>query len=414
MDDFNPTEGQARALELIKSLPKRYPNGGGLAIISGYAGTGKTTLLKVLAKDDPLMFVLTPTGKAAVRVKEAAGCDSMTLHRWMYIPRKNEETGELTYDLRKPEELRIPTYGTLIIDEASMIGAKVFEHLRLFVAALGLNLVLIGDGFQLAPVEMDPELAGFSVFKVPDAERVDLTVVLRQALDSPIIRVSTMVREDGDISNALLELDFVPVAKMDDAAKETWDQRGVIICHRNVTRHSINAKIREMRGLSPDVLETDEPLLVMKNNYDLNVFNGEVFTVDKLLDKHGPVVVTDRPKNKSMYMNYQEATFFDNPQTAVISPEEVFGKSQDIDPDFIGRDGRRLLRQVYQYRGMEPPAFMNSNLGYALTCHKSQGSEWPYALVILEPSVRLGQQEGRRWLYTALTRAKNSVRVCTL
>lgn len=414
MNDFTPTAGQAQALELIKSLPKRFPGGGGLAIISGYAGTGKTTLIRVLAEENPGTFVLTPTGKAAVRVKEAAKCDAMTIHRWMYIPRKDEKTGYMSWDLRQPQELKLPVNGTLLIDEASMITAKMFEHIRLFVSALGLNLVLIGDGFQLAPVEMDPTLSGFSVFKVTEAERVDLTEVLRQALDSPIIRVSTLVRTDPDINNALLELDFVPEARLDQAAVDTWDQRGVIISHRNVTRHRLNNRIREMRGLKEGELQTDEPLLVVKNNYDLNVFNGEVFTVDKLQDQHGPLTVTDRHKNKSLFMRFQEVTFFDNPQTAVISPEEIFGRSEDIDPDYIGGTIRRHLKDVYSIRGVPPPSFMDANLGYALTCHKSQGSEWPYALVVLEPSVRLGQQEGRRWLYTALTRAKASVKVCTL
>ena len=114
MNDFIPTAGQAEALAVIRSMPEKFPGGGGLAIISGFAGTGKTTLLKVIAQETPDLFVLTPTGKAAVRVKQAAGCDAMTIHKWQYTPVKNEETGEYRFDMKEAKDLRLPPNRTLI------------------------------------------------------------------------------------------------------------------------------------------------------------------------------------------------------------------------------------------------------------------------------------------------------------
>lgn len=416
MNDFKPTEGQAKALDIIRGLAQKHPNGGGLAIIAGYAGTGKTTLIRVLAQENPTLFVLTPTGKAAVRVKEAAGCDAKTIHSWMYSPRKNEITGSVNFICKNQDELLLPPNRTLIVDEASMISEKVFTDLWMFVRALGLNLVLIGDGFQLAPVEADPEKQKFSVFNIQEADRVELTEVLRQALESPIIRVSTRIRTESDMGAAIHDLNLIPERDLERHLAETFMAHGAIICHKNRTRQEINSTIRRLRGLPADILQTDEPLLVLRNNYELDVFNGEVFTIEALQDKHGPYPIVDRYKNKTMFMTFQEVVFRDLPNSrAAVSLEEVFGKSGDMDPDSVSRGIRSKLKETYRDREeCVKPTFIHTNLGYALTCHKSQGSEWPVTLVVVEDSVKTSTLEGRRWFYTALTRARDSVKVCWL
>src|SRR5574343_285121 len=411
-DDFKPTAGQEEALRVIREMPQRFPGGGGLAVISGYAGTGKTTRLKVLATDTPLLFVLTPTGKAAVRVKQAAGCDAMTIHRWQYKPMKDEETGEYRFDMKEAKELRLPPNKTLIVDEASMVTSQVFEHLRYFVQTLGMNLVMIGDGFQLPPVERDPKKQAFSVFTVPADIKVNLTEVLRQALENPIIRIGTDIRTNANIMSSVLQLPVVLSSQLDQALLDNWNRGGVIICHKNQTRHDLNNRIRELRGLPKNLLREDEPLLVTKNNYDLDVFNGEVFTIGELGRRHLKYAVTDRRKHKTLYMEIQEVRFTDKPCEAVVSPEEIFGKAADLDPDAIKHGSKQCMARDYpELSKEERPQHLHANLGYALTCHKSQGSEWPEALIFIEDSVRLSTQEGRRWLYTALTRSKDKVRV---
>jgi len=419
---FTPTQGQQEALDVIRKMPERFPTGGGVAVISGYAGTGKTTLLKVLAEENPFTFVLTPTGKAAVRVRQATGCRAMTIHRWQYEPKKDEKSGEYRFSPRESSTLEIPPNQTLIIDEASMIPHTVWEHLRFFCQALALNIVLIGDGFQLAPVETDPSKKAFSVF-APDFKadfKVNLTEVLRQALESPIIRISTLIRTESDITGPLTQLDIVTEKRLDEALIEMQEKKGVILCHRNQTRHSTNAKVRQLRGLPSDEIQNDEPLLVMKNNYRLDIFNGEVFPVTNLGKVKGPVPVVDRYKNMSMFMHFREAAFKSDeggelPEPANICVEEVFGSVGKIDTDAIAKASSFLMREAYS--DLDPalrPPHVHANFGYALTCHKAQGSEWGEAVVIMEDSVRLGTAEGRRFLYTALTRARNRVRVCWL
>lgn len=419
MSNFTPTAGQADALRIIREMPKCHPGGGGVAVISGFAGSGKTTLLRVLAEENPGMFVLTPTGKAAVRVKQAAGCDAITIHKWQYTPRKDEKTGEYSFEQRPANELQLPVNGTLIIDEASMIPKTVWDHLYFYCQALGLNIVLIGDGFQLPPVEVDPTKKAFSVFAEDFRadHRVVLTEILRQALESPIIRISNLIRTEPDITSAILQLETVSEKALEECLLETFNSQGVAICHRNATRHQMNVKVRGLRGLASETLARGEPLLVTKNNYRLGVFNGEVFTLGPLTKLHGPIPVVDRYKNLSMYLGFQEVGLQDLPSPAVVCPEEVFGKIGTMDLDAIQKASRGLIRGVYQRDLRDPesaPHHMHANLGYVLTCHKSQGSEWSDAVVLMESSIRIGTPEGRRWVYTALTRAKNRVRVCWL
>lgn len=414
MSDFTPTAGQAMALEAIRSMPKLFPGGGGVAVISGYAGTGKTTLLKVLYAETPDTFVLTPTGKAAVRVREAAGCDAMTIHKWMYNPKKDGETGEYTFDQKDKKDLKVPPNKTLIVDEASMIGATVFKHLHWFCSQLGLNIVLIGDGFQLPPVERESQESGFSVFNSNFKAdiRVNLTEVLRQALESPIIRISTDLRTKTDIMSAVAALPVVLTSGLDQAMIANGEAGGVIVCHKNQTRHDLNVRLRKLRGLPDGVLVEDEPLLVVKNNYELDVFNGEVFTVKELGKKHPSEAVKDRYKNKSMYMSFQELVLKENERGAVVAVQEVFGKADGMNPDAIKKGSASAMKKAYGGKVKEDrPQHMHANLGYAMTCHKSQGSEWPEALIFIDDSIRLGTTEGRRWAYTALTRAKNKVSV---
>lgn len=414
MSTFTPTKGQAEALDAIRSLPKRFPNGGGVLVISGYAGTGKTTLLKVLAEEVSGLFVLTPTGKAAVRVKEAAGCDALTIHRWQYSPSVDEQTGECRFTQKNIEDLRLPSNGVIIVDEASMVQKQVWEHLYQFCRALQLSVVLIGDGFQLPPVEPDPTKRAFSVFGADFFAdlRVNLTEVLRQALESPIIRVCTQIRTKSDYSSALVEIDCVGEQGLGDALLESYKNKGVVICHQNKTRHSTNNSIRTLLKMPGDRLLVDEPLLVVKNNYNLNMFNGEVFRTKALESASSPVPVVDSYAHKSLYMVFQQVrldpTMSDEKSSLCL--EEIFGRTQGVSPEAIKKGSKKYYRDQ-GFRGKEIPEHLHVNLGYTLTAHKCQGGEWDSGLVIVEPSVKMGTEEGRRWLYTAFSRMRKALKV---
>ena len=420
---MNLTAGQQTAIQSIIELQRKYPEGGGICVIGGYAGTGKTTLIQTLQEEhgDDLL-VVTPTGKAAVRVREAAGARAQTIHRWLYAVMEDEKTGALNWQTREMGTVERPGCGVLGVDEASMVGFEMFRDLYRFTREMELNLVLIGDGFQLPPVESDVRFKDFSVFspELPADYKVQLTEIVRQALDSPIVRCSRDIREGRWPEEALGQLPTVSANNLISEMTRVWEGEGATICHRNTTRHTLNSSIREARGLPANQLQRREPLLVTQNNYRMEVYNGEVVDVDTL---YGPlntdsIPVTDRFRGASCYVNFIQVGVRSpvlGPKKAVVCDREVFGTLGDVGPHRARRECTYLLdsmRHGGEDEEADMPVYLHSNLGYTLTCHKSQGSEFPEALVIVEDSVRLNTPEGRRWAYTAITRAKKRIQVC--
>jgi len=418
------TAGQEAAIQAVRDLKKTHPEGGGVGVISGYAGTGKTTLIKILGDEWDDQFVLTPTGKAAVRVREATGLKAKTIHRWQYEPEEDEETGDVTFKHREIGTVEIPSSGVLIIDEASMVGFDVFSDLYSYAKRLQLNIVLIGDGFQLPPVEPEVIKQKFSVFSpdFPANFKVQLTEVLRQALDSPIIRVSMKVRTENFAEDALGELETVVPSQLYPEALTVWENEGATISHRNITRHQINNGIRKIKGF-PDVPQLHEPLLVTKNNYALDVYNGEImpmllkpFKLNRL-----PYPVTDRYRNASTFIDYYITEIMTpwGKKNVLIADKEAFGTMGDVSVYASKKAARKLIDTWYGHPDKEDtdgkrPVYLNANLGYALTAHKSQGSEFGNVLVVMEPTIRLNSLEGRRWCYTAITRSKKKLKICWL
>lgn len=405
---LKPTKGQQEALDLIHMLGGSLAAPGDVAVISGPAGTGKTSLLRLVDNEQRGRFVLTPTGKAASRVKVASGLDAQTIHKWQYHPEEDPLTGKVSFFRQHVADLRLPPDDVLLVDESSMISKDVWMDLHGFATELGLRVVLIGDGFQLPPVETDFTKKAFSVFAddFPATYRVNLTEVLRQALESPIIRTVTGIRLGANINDALAE--WETGEDLNDLAMKTWKEGGAIIVHRNATRQDLNRKMRALQGLRPDRLGTGEPLLVMKNDYEADVFNGEVHTADEV-EYIGEAICVDRYNGISFEASFSWVRSGEREFT--VCNEEIFGKLPDKFWHGALYRGARLacLEARLDYR-----PFVQTNMGYVLTCHKSQGSEWPSVLVVVEPSLRMGGPEGRRWIYTALTRARETLRVTFL
>lgn len=423
------TQGQLMALSAISEVGKSHPDGGGIVVISGYAGTGKTTLLRTLAEDGKKLTVLAPTGKAAMRAMEVAPVNASTIHRWLYEVAEDPENGKLLSTLK--DSVIIPSNRTIFVDEASMVSFKMAKDLFSVCKRNKMNLVFIGDGFQLPPVDFDEGNAGFSVLAsdFPAHYKVQMTEVVRQALDSPIIRASMDVR---DLSSRLTELSALPViptSRLIEESARAFENGGVAICHKNVTRHSLNCDIRKHLGYGEKVVK-GEPLMVLYNNYDVDVYNGEV--VEALTDPQllgtKPVPVRDRFANETMNMWFYmtEVACPIGRAKVLFADQEVFGKNGKIGTKPIRKGGSDYSRYLMVQERKEESGsvsyselneikglpVLNCNFGYALTAHKAQGSEFPEVVVVVEDSVRLHSVEGRRWVYTALTRGKTRVKVC--
>lgn len=403
---FSPTEGQQRAIECVRRL-RDYPKASGCQIV-GYAGTGKTTTIKELGREHRDPIVIAPTGKAALRVTEATGVRATTIHKWLYEYREGT-AGQFSFVLKNPDRITRPACKLVIVDEASMIGQHVWRDLWTTVQRCNLRVVLVGDGFQLPPVENQQTGATgqFSTMTGTFAQqhsfaRVELTEIVRQAAESPVVRAASRLRQFDPGGLRLL-----PEIKTHDlaaACRATLDSGGVIIAHTNVTRQKCNGAMRRPE-LSPG-----EPLLVLRNDYDLGVYNGQQVT---FLGWEQPprdaVVVSDKHKGKTAPVTYGLANVDVDgaPARVLLCPEQI-AASVDLGEHPLSDAARpwARARRLLLPTGQSIP-LLHCNYGYCYTAHKAQGSEWPFALVVLERTVRLSQEEGLRWAYTAITRAKH-------
>lgn len=422
------TKGQEEALAMARKL-KEYKTRPFIAVLAGYAGTGKTTMLKVFAEELGYPIIVTPTGKAALRVKEATGLAAKTIHSWLYDPWEDEQTGEVKYTRKNPEEMDTGDgFPVVVIDESSMVNEDLWNEIHDACTVLKQNILIVGDGFQLPPVQKTQQLAERREFSLLSEhflsdQRVLLTEVMRQALESPIIRASMMIR-DGDCTKAIFELPRIRAAAAVEKAAEIVSGGGVVIVHRNETRNRMNSAIRQHLGKPEDRLVAGEPLLVLQNNYRTQRFNGETMKFSHWVDppgaEHGIDDWIRKQKATSQFgvamSDYDEKT--EKGTKAVLCVQQVLGKLENIHMAAIGKKARILfggsgeetlftpMTEEERERALGIP-IMHANLGYAMTCHKCQGSEYNQVLVVLEPSVKSGMEEGRRWLYTAITRSKD-------
>lgn len=406
------TEGQERARVMVGQMLAQ--DEASFGVLTGFAGTGKTTMQRVLADEHDEPLILAPTGKAALRVTEATGLRAMTIHRWMKAPQQNPKTGEVKYVNKSLDLIELPANHLVVIDEASMVSDELWGDVWALCSSLGLRVLLVGDRFQLPPV-VGKDRPPFSVLTdLRTKHRADLTEVCRQALDSPIIRASMMIRESEEGTMDALT-DHLPLVREDKLVDHFMQMaaRRALVAHRNKTRQRLNLEVRARLGHHQRDLGKGEPLLVLYNNYKIDRFNGEVLSFegwDTVPDE--PVAVRDRFKNLSSMMGFGLARAEGHQVT--LSPEEVFAQTDKMPMGTIARAAKDHAVYRWGYDRPAAPPHLNAELGYCLTAHKAQGSEWDDVLVVLEPTIDVYSVEGRRWLYTAITRARKNVAVCSI
>jgi exodeoxyribonuclease-5 len=412
---FTLTDGQAAADAAVDRLMST--RGFGMCVVAGYAGVGKSTLLRVFgekygSRGKPVCIA--PTGKAALRIREATRLDASTIHRWIYAPKEDPATGIVKFMPRQLQEIQLPPSKMVLLDEASMVGPEVWKDVYQVCKKLDVKLVCVGDAFQLPPVQA-PNAAPFSILS-PEfarhhgAERIELTEVLRQAQGSPTIRASMKLRAGWGL-RALDELRPISMDRFAHVATEVRRAGGVTICHKNTTRAAINAGVRMMLGINDEQPQPGEPLVVLKNTYEAGLVNGES------CEFGGWEIVPDVFERVfDRYKNVEEATRFGATrvgadQTRVVISLEELHCRLSAGPRAIEIAAATWARVNRVLAGDTVAPLLHANFGYGWTAHKAQGSEWPYVLVVVEPSVRLDEDEGRRWVYTAITRSREATAV---
>jgi len=404
--------GQQQALDMIGVFLKDADQR--IAIMTGYAGTGKSTLIKVIATTYGTPEVLTPTGKAALRVHEVTGLPAGTIHRAFYKAEVDPRTGAPIFILKDVWELSFLQDRLVLIDESSMVSKDVWIDLNAMSKTLGFKILLVGDRFQLPPVTKSKEDEGFNSLNTPTPYSINLTEVHRQALDSPIIRASMLLRSNKPEFEAMGLLDAIGESQLTESLLD-FSANGAVVCHTNARRHDLNNKVRTAKKYEHGTLQSGEPLLVLQNNYSLDCYNGEV------LDFHGwdtpPELlqtVTDRYTTSSIQMKFGvghvDGSFGGN-SLVMLSPDEICGRTigSNVGLWAFRRAAKKAFERIARYGDDEAPPYVHANYGYALTVHKSQGSEFEKVLVVIEDSLSsMKGIERKRFLYTAVTRARTA------
>ncbi len=353
--EFSPD--QQNAIDEINCWHDTFAHGNGRQLtVGGYAGTGKTTIINHLSQDWPAAAVCCPTGKAA-QVLRSKGTPASTAHALIYIPKKTP-TGRVIF--RKKPDLN----GTkqIIVDEASMVDCQLYDDLMSF----GLPVLFVGDHGQLEPVGPNPEL-----MKAP---KLRLEKIHRQAQENPILRLATAFREGRAVpywSDPAGRLSIRPRKDFVELCRPEVQ----IICGFNRTRHDVNSRMRQARGVNHELIVPGERLICLRNNSFFGVFNGQQFVVDEIV----------RSKGKSITLR----VFTDDGDPLELPCHR----------DQFGQSTMEEARRDTCYM----------DYAYAITCHKAQGSEHNDVLVLEEIST---SWDPKRWRYTAATRARERLVYC--
>ena len=375
--------------EGLKIAIQRYLDGEKYTVISGYAGTGKSTLVKFLIQSLPGInpntdvVYATFTGKAAQVLMSKGNQNAMTLHRLLYesIPRPDG-----TF-LRRPR-LTID-FPIVVVDEVSMAPKDMMDLLFSHQC----YVICLGDPFQLPPINKNSDN------HLLDHPHIFLDEVMRQAQDSEIIRLTMDIREGKEIKN----FDGKDVKVYDQTALNTgmllWADQ--ILTGTNRTRVNINNNIRQLleRGEQP---EEGDKVICLRNYWDDWANNGDYLV-------NGTIGYL-----KNVYSSFNIVPPFFGGQRIEVTRAD-FISDADADYGELQMDtkeiltGERCLDNKTIYRLMRSKKYCylvpyEFTYGYAITCHKAQGSEWDKVLVI-EEGFPFDKTEHARWLYTAATRA---------
>ena len=377
--------------EGLKIALDRYRNNEKYVVIGGYAGTGKSTLVKfiidVLDVEPSKVAYATFTGKAAEVLRKKGNANAMTLHRLLYdsIPKPGGGF------IRKPK-LQLD-YNVIVVDEVSMVPKSMIDmllHHRVYV-------IFLGDPFQL------PQIDKNETHTLLDKPHIFLDQVMRQAAESEIIQLTMKIRngEKIDFMNGK-EVIIAPRASL-VTGHLTWADQ--IICATNASRISLNNQMREILGYS-GLPQDGERMICLRNYWEdfsedgsSSLVNGMTGIIKNPFESFRMAPQFVKMKNHKM----------ETIQCDFTSDDGSYFNSVEMDKHMIltgekcidWRESYQLGRLIQRIGDIVPREF---TFGYAITCHKAQGSEWNKVLVI-EESFPFPKDEHARWLYTACTRA---------
>lgn len=443
---FPPTDGQSEAIDALSRFIIRFREPVGF-VLSGYAGTGKTTLVSALTNALSQLNIqtvlLAPTGRAAKVMAAYSGRPAYTIHKYIYYTGL-DDGGFLRTSLRKNKSSQT----LFIVDEASMMSADegLLSDLMTYVyTGYRCRLLFVGDRAQLPPVgssyspalEVDFLNRHFAHLDV-DFTEACLTEVLRQAATSQILANATALRQrlleedftlpvfdlaspvGSPVKNDLVQLkgeDFEDTLQSVYGASAREDI--VFVTRSNKRANLFNKAIRERVFGLEEELSAGDLLMVVRNNYYWTdkmekigfLANGdmvEVLKVKQYKDLYGfrfadiEVRLTDYPDEPPLELKVcLDSLHVEGPSLTYAQNKQLW--------DEVMADYAHLKTKAERVAAVKQDPYVNAlqvKYAYALTCHKTQGGQWPTVFVDLGYFTDdMLDADFFRWLYTALTRA---------
>ena len=446
-----PTEDQSEALKKIAGYICDN-NNDVIFLMTGYAGTGKTSVISSVVKTLDLLrmrsVLLAPTGRAAKVLSLYAQMPAYTIHKRLYRPAMDGD-GHVHFQVLPNKSVRT----LFIVDEASMIPDDrqpgengVFQSRNLLEDLIGhvfsgdhCKMLFLGDSCQLPPVgidqspALDKEILRESFYL--DLDTFILSDVVRQSLESGILSVATLIRSKINKQEIGLPLplfgrenefaDVISITGIDmpDAMQQAFSDYGrentVVITRSNKRANLFNQAIRERILFHENELAAGDHLMVVRNNYfwlpeDSKagfIANGDIVEVQSLRKTEelygfrfaeATVRMVDYPDEQSFDVKLLLDTI--NSEGPALTYQDNQRLFNEVMADYMGESSRRKrmagIRQNPHFNALQVKH------ASALTCHKTQGGQWD--AVFIEKGYlkdEMIDNDYLRWLYTAVTRA---------
>ena len=374
----------------LKIAVERYNNHEPYTVIAGYAGVGKSTLIRFIISalnlNPAFVSYIAYTGKAA-QVLRNKGCpNAMTAHRLLYHSRPREDG---TF-IHVPKDSLAP-YKLIVVDEISMLPKKMWDQLLYY----GVHVIALGDPGQLPPVASETNDA-------LEHPHVFLDEVMRQAAESEIIQLTMDIRAGKPLSYKQgQEVRVVDRSELLKPGFLFWGDQ--IIVGKNDTRRFINNRMRESywkNQYQPEPIVGDR-IICLRNDWEI-VNNTNDALVNGLTGTLANIRYADEPREINPFM--QKTPIID------FQPDvEDSGLFAEIEADYkLFMEGTTTVTRGFNSNWKKIPKQYHPHefdYGYAITCHKSQGSEFDKVIVLEEFLKSESREDHIRWLYTATTRA---------
>ncbi len=447
---FQPTLKQDVFFQKIATFVTDYSNDT-IFVLKGYAGTGKTTVISTIVNNlieiNKKYVLLAPTGRAAKVIANYSQKPAFTIHKKIYFPKKSGGGG-INF-IRQPNKHKNTIF---IVDEASMIsdqsndnkmyetGSLLDDLISYIYDGENCKMILLGDTAQLPPVNLDISPAlNTDTLELNYNKKIDwieLDEVMRQEEKSGILFNATELREilkESFITNFEFNLKgFKDIVRLtdgydiQDAINSAYSNYSIedtaFIVRSNKRANQYNEQIR-MKILDKESdLSTGDYLMVVKNNYfwlkekDEAGFiaNGDIIEVLEIFsfqDLYGfkfakvKIRMVDYPNQ----IPFETVLLLDTIKSE--SPSLTYEQSNKLYEEVM-KDYEHLNTKYAKFQKVKENEFFNAlqvKFSYAITCHKSQGGQWN-TVFIEQPYLPDGiDRDYIRWLYTAITRAKDKL-----